>query len=562
MADRTRLGVVTHPGYTDSTYADISACMTRMNTLGVKFMRGLDPDSLALSESWLTQCQTNGIKVYAGTSIFNVPGSTYFDNLESLIADFPGVIVGVEGFNEPDLFFSFATDEQVGEDWAEYALRHQQTLWNGIQARSIDVDVLSPSISSHPATDWTLAQANDVTGYCDMANAHYYTGRDDPTLVGAQAYLDKIRQYAGVMRAAVTETGYANPNSFYDLGQTEEEAATRLQALLDIYFEGGLDEDPERVAVYQLVDLYWNDFEYWGLYYWDWNTKPVVSVVQNFLPPDLPEDPGGGVFVNEPFTAANGTNVDSLTGWEAHPSKTGSFLVQSNRAYASAGSPMLYHTGTPISADYTVETTIRCVTNSAKTGIVGRLDTTAETCYEIFYRLSDTRWRLARKIDGTIFEIGSFTQVLTPGNDYTVALEMVGTTINVYIDGTLRIGVTDTGITAKGKAGIVQATSVSTTSGYHIDSITATDETAGPPADPTIKPMKYKVGGAFSAALPVKRRSAGAFATKDLRRVGDLPPPPPPLRLPTRSRAICRQLPSSIRRCSLALRAGHLRWGL
>lgn len=195
------------------------------------------------------------------------------------------------------------------------------------------------------------------------------------------------------------------------------------------------------------------------------------------------------VFVNETFTAANGTDVTALSGWAEHTAEnTGAFSVQANRVYPSSILVMAYNTASPGSADYSVEAVlyIASTLTGAKVGVVGRLDTSALTFYEVRFGITDSKWVLQRVVNGQNVAIGNYVQTPAPtaGTSYTVKLDMVGSVINVYVDGTLRISVDDSTapITAAGKAGIEGfGAAAGGATGIHVDSLVATDASAPAP---------------------------------------------------------------------------------
>jgi hypothetical protein len=84
-------------------------------------------------------------------------------------------------------------------------------------------------------------------------------------------------------------------------------------------------------------------------------------------------------------------------------------------------------------------------------------------------------WRVSA---GGFTQLGStVAQTLTNNQTYVLKLEMIGTAIKVYVDGSQIISVTDSGITQVGKAGIRMfgSTSQSDTVGIHIDNYSADD---------------------------------------------------------------------------------------
>lgn len=194
-------------------------------------------------------------------------------------------------------------------------------------------------------------------------------------------------------------------------------------------------------------------------------------------------------FLSDAFTDTAGvaltahTSVTGIT-WTLAPSQGGSYLVtDANRIRPNvdptggSGPPSCWHyaSSIPSSPDYDVEMVVRYFTNATgAAGVIGRASTTVNTAYHA-YIYSDGLLRLEKGVAGVFTQLGSYTPspVFSAGNDYTVRLSMVGTAIKVYLDGVLRISVTDSSITATGRAGVGGQGLYTNTTGIHIDSITA-----------------------------------------------------------------------------------------
>jgi len=70
---------------------------------------------------------------------------------------------------------------------------------------------------------------------------------------------------------------------------------------------------------------------------------------------------------------------------------------------------------------------------------------------------ADTSWNLVKYSGGfkTYLDYVTGQPALTAGQAYRLKLEMIGTTLNLYVDGVLKVTATDSSITAAGKAGIM-----------------------------------------------------------------------------------------------------------
>jgi len=195
-------------------------------------------------------------------------------------------------------------------------------------------------------------------------------------------------------------------------------------------------------------------------------------------------------FVTDSFTEA-GSNVDlsashaGETGadWTDHPSYTGARLTvdaTTDRVFAT-GSTAAYASGVPSSADYYVEGGFFIASNLAGTNIciTGRMDTTANTMYGVRFNpdlgSSGGQWQLFKIVSGTFTQLAVWEPGAAPtvGQTYTVRLTMTGTGITVSIDSTQRMSVTDSSITAAGRAGIRAGGTATSSTGYHLTSISA-----------------------------------------------------------------------------------------
>ena len=159
--------------------------------------------------------------------------------------------------------------------------------------------------------------------------------------------------------------------------------------------------------------------------------------------------------------------------WNGHPLSFGTFRVFENRAYCEIAG-VLVHDAVPGSADYAVQCTYRLKTDMGTNGVAGRISTSALNYYTAYY--SGGNVVLARMLAGSLSVLGTAARPWVAG-DHTLRLEMLGTTIAVLWDGVEAVSVTDSGITAKGFAGIRSGSPNDAHIGKHIDTFLATDDT-------------------------------------------------------------------------------------
>ena len=110
-----------------------------------------------------------------------------------------------------------------------------------------------------------------------------------------------------------------------------------------------------------------------------------------------------------------------------------------------------YIDATPTTADYSVEADLDVMSNlgSDATGVIGRLNTATNAFYlarweQAAFGTTGT-WRLARYNNGTVTSLAALTGQAQPvaGEAYRIELEMVGTSLALYVNGVLRVSATD-----------------------------------------------------------------------------------------------------------------------
>ena len=179
-----------------------------------------------------------------------------------------------------------------------------------------------------------------------------------------------------------------------------------------------------------------------------------------------------GLFIT--FNGPNGTELSVLdSDFTEHTSYTINSEVYTNRLIQSAaGNSCYYHSWTPVSANYSVLADLYVETGVGHGGPAGRIDTGANTMYQFRYQFGSTAFRLFKIVAGVATQLGSNSAAtLTNGQTYMLELKMNGDQISGYVDGVLKVGpITDTAITAKGKAGI-RLNGATSIAGYHLDNL-------------------------------------------------------------------------------------------
>lgn len=210
-------------------------------------------------------------------------------------------------------------------------------------------------------------------------------------------------------------------------------------------------------------------------------------------------------FVNDTFTDTAGTLIPGAhtgeTGatWTRNtPSTVDTFHIDSNELWAGSSDIMVYASGTPASADYTVQADFHMVTAAiTSTFICARLSTTAATFYGLRHvGTSGGNWELFKRVAGTFTAFGTYTDsTMVAGATVTAQLKVTGSTIDAIIAGTNRITQTDSSITTADKAGLRSSSAETASTGIHIDNFSAFD----PVATSVVYPKSF-------SAIPVQAR--------------------------------------------------------
>ena len=202
------------------------------------------------------------------------------------------------------------------------------------------------------------------------------------------------------------------------------------------------------------------------------------------------------------FTGTSGSSLavhsDGLgTIWKHQAGAANAVITDTNRVRRNAADYTIdYVDATPPSANYSVEADLDVMSNLASdtTGVIGRLNTATNTFYLARWEQSASfgtgTWRLARYNNGTVTSLGALTGQAEPvqGETYRIKLEMIGSSLALFVNGVLKVSATDATITAAGKAGIMDgadagSSSKSNATGLHLDDFQVTPSTYARAAD-------------------------------------------------------------------------------
>jgi len=220
-------------------------------------------------------------------------------------------------------------------------------------------------------------------------------------------------------------------------------------------------------------------------------------------------------FLNDTFTEASATNVTSHT-----PESGGAWSLQSgfaspvpvigagtgrmafdSAAYAVIGKV----SATPPSADYTVTATGKIQASANLVGAVARLAATGLTCIAGWVG-NNGKAEIQRYGGAGTTTLFTTAYAVSLNTDYTVELEVSGTTLTLRVNGVTVGTATDASITAAGNAGFIgigQVSYDSITAGVAAsDVITQTEQTAGKVYQRSGSSSSISFSGTYSGTAP------------------------------------------------------------
>lgn len=180
-------------------------------------------------------------------------------------------------------------------------------------------------------------------------------------------------------------------------------------------------------------------------------------------------------FVQDTFTDTNGTLLQNHTGeigatWAKYPGFTDDSEIQSNRlkAVSDQANTRYYASGIPSIADVVAQVDVITANDpggvdSDFAGLLLRADPNVAAGSDQYYVtfanmttiLAGNVWTMSKLVGGSYTELGTYISGLSATTTYVLNLKCVGTAISSWIDGVERISVTDSDITAAGRAGLM-----------------------------------------------------------------------------------------------------------
>lgn len=196
------------------------------------------------------------------------------------------------------------------------------------------------------------------------------------------------------------------------------------------------------------------------------------------------------------FNRADSTTVGN--GWVE---VSGDWSIDTNRlSPGAAGGTIILRCGTAMAtADHAVQATI-AVAAAVSAGIWARGNSNISNGY--LWRNDGSSWNLFSVVGGSFSSLGSFAGAAVNGD--VAKLECIGSAIKGYVNGVLRVSVTDTAVTTGAETGFRSESA----GGVRYDDYSAADITTGSDVTGTIS----QDFGALSGGIMATREVTGAVA--------------------------------------------------
>lgn len=138
---------------------------------------------------------------------------------------------------------------------------------------------------------------------------------------------------------------------------------------------------------------------------------------------------------------------------------------------AAPANGILYDLATPMTtADYSAIGVLQRLTATATVMGLALRVTASDTYYFGGYSTAAGRWKLLKNVGGVQTDLSTAVAAFTAGTQHQVRIEAIGTTLNLYVDGTLTVTAVDAALAGPGAAGVVafNTGAESNTTGMHI----------------------------------------------------------------------------------------------
>ncbi len=192
---------------------------------------------------------------------------------------------------------------------------------------------------------------------------------------------------------------------------------------------------------------------------------------------------------SDSFTDTSGKLLTAHTGelaatWTRALGAANATVSNEGRIFKANGGYSVNHNSlAQATPDYTVAADVvdKSVISDDAMGVIGRYDSSSNTFYLASWEERDNSWNLALVTNGSISYLDYVPNqpALGIGQTHRLELEMVGSALKLYVDGVLKVSVTDTTLKAAGRAGIMTGRTTNSaaqtnTTGLHLDSFQVT----------------------------------------------------------------------------------------
>ncbi len=271
------VGVNTHVGYSDTTYADYEGILKpRLLELGVRHIRDGTFNAEVLRK--YLDLGKHDIKLLLITDSKRVVEKTH---------SLGPMLFAIEGVTEPDT---------RREEWVVRTQHEQRKLYEAVKSDATTKD-LPVVVSSLANLRDSPGKLGDLSPFLDFGNMHPYAAGNPPSRhwgwgLSMERAIAEARKVSGDKPILVTECGYHNrvENQGHP-GVTEAAEAKYLSRLMFVYFNRGMT----KAYKYELLDLKpdpdGSDMErHFGLVRANGTPKPSFYALKNLL--HLLSDPG------------------------------------------------------------------------------------------------------------------------------------------------------------------------------------------------------------------------------------------------------------------------------
>ncbi|MFH2060863.1 MAG: Ig-like domain-containing protein [Pseudomonadota bacterium] len=220
-----------------------------------------------------------------------------------------------------------------------------------------------------------------------------------------------------------------------------------------------------KVSSYQLTNLTIGDTYYASLTAIDNNnnesgfSSEVIVSIPEEIPEEIPEGTTEGltrvIIVNDDYSADTSADYSNISG---------TLIITDEQAHGQAWRTTRYYHNTDLGeSDHWVQADVTYDSNSGVSGgLIGRVDNTKNTGYEIYF--ASGRLYLQKFTGSNSSWVSQYIGGFTSGT-YRLRMEIVGTTIKIYVNEELRIEKEDSTYTSGTHAGIrIQRNSLDTDS--------------------------------------------------------------------------------------------------